>query len=170
MSDVEAAYASSESIEQRKLLLGVCGASIAVNLLGAMLATGLWHPGYANPALVLAQFGGAVIMVVGVFYVLLGTKPRKQRVWFVSFDDVGMHVAGNAGPPRAVPWRTIHSVSYTGTMIVLLYGVWRSVYIPRRVYADNGAALCLLLQQKLIGSQSLRRRPDARIIINTAIR
>jgi hypothetical protein len=58
----------------------------------------------------------------------------------------------------------------TETMIVLPYGVWRSVSIPHRVYADDGAALWLLLQQKLIGSQSLRRRPDARIIINTAIR
>jgi hypothetical protein len=39
-----------------------------------------------------------------------------------------------------------------------------------RAYADEGAALWLLLQQQLIGSRLLHRRADARIIVNTAAR
>lgn len=57
-----------------------------------------------------------------------------------------------------------------GTLMVLRYGMWRSVIIPRRAYADDGAALWLLLQQRLIGSRALQRRTDARIIVNTAAR
>jgi hypothetical protein len=158
------------SAKQRQLLLGVFGANIALQLIDAVLATGFVRPGHANPVLASMHLVTAALFEVAIFALWRRPKPRKQRAWAVSFDDAGMHLADNARSPRAVPWRAIRSVNDTGTVIVLQYGVWRSVIIPRRAYADEGAALWLLLQQQLIGSRSLHRRADARIIINTAAR
>jgi hypothetical protein len=170
LSDTEAAAAFVVPATQRTLLLGVFGANIALHIIDAVLATGFLRPGHANPLLASMHFITAALFVGAIFAFWRRAKPRKQRAWAVSFDDAGIHLGNNAGPPRTVPWRAIRSVNDTGTVIVLQYGVWRSAIIPRRAYADEGAALWLLLQQKLIGSRSLHRRADARIIVNTAAR
>jgi hypothetical protein len=167
-TEADAAFAATE--QQRQLLLGVFGASIALDLINAVLATGFVRPGHADPVRALGGLVTAGVSVVAIFAFWRRAKPRRQRLWAVSFDDAGMHLAYNAGPHRAVPWRAIRSINDTGTVIVLQYGIWRSAIIPRRAYPDEGAALWQLLEQQLIGSRSLKRRADARIILNTAAR
>lgn len=169
LSDTEATEAFVVPATQRTLL-GVFGANIALQIIGAVLATGFLRPGHADPVLAWLHLVTGALFAAAIFVFWRRGKPRKQRAWAVSFDDAGMHLGDIAGPPRAVPWRAIRSVNDTGTVIVLQCGVWRPAIIPRRAYADEGAALWLLLQEKLIGSRSLHRRADARTIVNTAAR
>jgi len=170
LSDAEATRMVGAPFKQRRLFLGVYGANIAMNLLLAGLETGIFRLGHAQPGLAWWHLAIAVGFAGGALLFWRGPRPRKQRAWSVSFDEAGMKLASQSGPPRAVPWTKIRSVNDEGAVLVLYYGIWGSAIIPRRAYADNGAALWLLLQRQLIGSRSLRRRPDARIIVNTAAR
>ncbi len=136
LSEAEATAPSAVRVELRQLLLGVFGANIVLNLINAVLETFV-RPGHADPILASVHLLTAALFAGAIFANRRRAKPRKQRAWAVSFNDAGMQLAVDAGPPRAIPWRAIRRATDTGTVMVLQYGTWRSAIIPRRAYADE---------------------------------
>ncbi len=91
---------------------------------------------------------------------------RADEVLDICFEDSGIKLLGNR--IRAIPWRSINGARDLDDAIVLSDVQNNVLVVPKRVFADSGAAFWAFLEQRLIGRRGLIRRPEARrTIYNT---